>query len=65
LIILSSRCSNEAHQTLALLIIKMCQQQSQFVIEKQFFFANLGVVLSPMLNYHLKKESSLGVGLSL
>ena len=41
--ILSSRCQNETDRTLAMLIVKM-YQQSQVVIGKHSFQADLGVV---------------------
>ena len=60
--ILSRRCQNETDRTLAMLIVKM-YQQSQVVIGKHSFSADLGVVqggvLSPMLfNDYL--EETLG-----
>ena len=60
--ILLSRCRNEADQTLALLIIKM-YQQSQVIIGRHSFSADLGVVqggvLSPML-FNVYLEEALG-----
>ena len=60
--ILSSRCRNETDRTLAMLIIKM-YQQSQVVIGKHSFSADLGVVqggvLSPML-FNVYLEEALG-----
>ena len=60
--ILSSRCRSETDQTLAMLIIKM-YQQSQVVIGKHSFSADLGVfqggVLSPML-FNVYLEEALG-----
>ena len=60
--ILSSRCRNETDRTLAMLIIKM-YQQSQVVIGKHSFSADLGVVqggvLSPML-FNVYPEEALG-----
>ena len=59
---MSSRCQNETDQTLAMLIIKM-YQQSQVVIGKHSFSADLGVVqggvLSPML-FKIYMEVALG-----
>ena len=60
--ILSGRCQNEPNRTLAMLIVKM-YQQSQVVIGKHSFSANLGVVqggvLSPML-FNVYLEEALG-----
>ena len=60
--VLNSRCTNEADQTLAMLIIKM-YLQSQVVIGKHSFSADLGVVqgrvLSPML-FNIYLEEALG-----
>ena len=60
--ILSSRCRNDTDQTLALLIIKM-YQQSQVIIGKYSFSAELGVVqggvLSPTL-FNVYLEEALG-----
>ena len=60
--ILSGRCRSETDQTLAMLIIKM-YQQSQVVIGKHSFSADLGVVqggvLSPML-FNIYLEEALG-----
>ena len=59
---LLGRCKNEADYTLALLIIKM-YQQSQVVIGRHSFSADLGVVqggvLSPML-FNVYLEEALG-----
>ena len=60
--ILSSRCRSDTDQTLALLIVKM-YQQSQVIIGKHSFSADLGVVqggvLSPML-FNVYLEEALG-----
>ena len=60
--ILISRCRSETDQTLALLIVKM-YQQSQVIIGKHSFSADLGVVqggvLSPML-FNVYLEEALG-----
>ena len=60
--ILHNRCRSETDQTLALLITKM-YQQSQVVIGKHSFSANLGVVqggvLSPLL-FNVYLEEALG-----
>ena len=60
--ILSRRCKNETDRTLAMLIVKM-YQQSQVVIGKHSFSADLGVVqggvLSPML-FNVYLEEALG-----
>ena len=60
--ILSSRCRSDADQTLALLIVKM-YQQSQVIIGKHSFSADLGEVqggvLSPML-FNVYLEEALG-----
>ena len=59
---MSSRCQNETDQTLAMLIVKM-YQESQVVICKHSFKADLGVVqggvLSPML-FNVYLEEALG-----
>ena len=48
--ILESRCRNETDGTLAMLIIKM-YQQSQVVIGKHSFSADLGVVQGGVLSF--------------
>ena len=60
--ILSSRCRNDTDQTLGLLIVKM-YQESQVIIGKHSFSADLGVVQGGVLSlmlFNVYLEEALG-----